>query len=109
MRLSVRITSNQWGQFLARFQREGSAAVAETLEAIRAEAAQRSRVETGAMRDGWAVTMENPHSGTVANEVDHTIYNEYGTVHMPAQPMLTPAIEHARPRLTTRLGEALKG
>lgn len=109
MKVSVRITSNQWGGFLAKFQRGGSKAVAETLEEIRAEAARRSRVDTGAMRDGWAVTMDSPTSGTVVNEVDHTIYNELGTVHMPAQPMLTPAVEHARPRLTTKLGEVLRG
>lgn len=109
MNISVRITSNQWGNFLAKFQREGSKAVAETLEEIRAEAAARSRVDTGQMRDGWATVMDSPTSGMVVNEVPHTIYNEYGTVHMSAQPMLTPAVEQARPRLTVRLGNVLQG
>lgn len=107
MRISVTVTSNQWGNFLARFQRDGSKAVAATLEEIRAEAARRSRVDTGAMRDGWQSAMDGRASGTVYNDVDHTIYNEYGTVKMPAQPMLTPAVEQARPRLTTRLGSVL--
>lgn len=109
MKVSVRITSNQWGGFLARFQRGGSKAVADTLEEIRAEAARRSRVDTGAMRDGWATVMDSPTSGTVVNEVEHTSYNEWGTVHMSAQPMLTPAVESARPRLTTKLAAVLRG
>lgn len=109
MRISVRITSNAWGGFLAKFQRGGSAAVAATLEEIRAEAARRSRVDTGQMRDGWAVTMDSPTSGTVLNEVPHTIYNEWGTVHMSAQPMLTPAVANAKPHLTTRLADVLAG
>lgn len=109
MRVSVRITSNQWGAFLARFQRDGSSAVAETLEEIRAGAARRSRVDTGEMRDGWTAEMDTAHSGTVFNDVEHTPSNEYGTVHLPAQPMLTPAVEEARPRFTTRLGDVLAG
>jgi HK97 gp10 family phage protein len=109
MNISVRITSNQWGNFLAKFQREGSKAVAETLEEIRAEAAARSRVDTGQMRDGWATVMDSPTSGTVVNEVEYTAFNEWGTVKMPAQPMLTPAVEHARPRLTVRLSNVIQG
>lgn len=31
----------------------------------------------------------------VANEVEHTIYNEFGTINMTAQPMLTPSVEEA--------------
>lgn len=33
---------------------------------------------------------------SVSNAVEHTIYNEFGTVSMSAQPMLHPSVEVAR-------------
>lgn len=32
---------------------------------------------------------------SVSNEVEHTLYNELGTIYMTAQPMLTPSVEEA--------------
>lgn len=104
MRISVDVVSNRFGAILARVQRGGSTAVQETIAEIRDEAARRSRVDTGAMRDGWTAAMTGPAQGTVFNDVPYTAYNEYGTVHMPAQPMLAPAIDRARPRLLARVG-----
>lgn len=54
-----------------------------------------SRVRTGEMKRGW--TREKTGTGKDAgyiiyNDVEHTIYNEYGTVRMAAKPMLRPAI-----------------
>lgn len=57
---------------------------------------ERSRVDTGTMQGGWQ--SENfGLEGVVFNLVAHTVHNEYGTVHMSAQPMLRPAIEITRP------------
>jgi HK97 gp10 family phage protein len=105
MRISVEVRSNTFGAILARFQRGGSAAVQETIGEIRDEAARRSRVKTGAMRDGWTATMTGPAAGTVSNDVPYTAYNEYGTVRMSAQPMLTPAVDHATPRFTAKIAK----
>jgi HK97 gp10 family phage protein len=55
-----------------------------------------SRVDTGAMRDGWKWTESNT-GGRLHNEVEHTSFNEYGTRYMSAQPMARPAAEQVFP------------
>lgn len=59
-------------------------------------ARNRSRVDTGAMRDGWEWTESNT-GGRLHNEVAHTSFNEYGTRNMSAQPMARPAAEQVFP------------
>lgn len=60
-------------------------------------AMSKSRVRTGNMRGGWQGKELGPEEGMVFNLVDYTIYNEFGTVYMSAQPMLRPAVEETRP------------
>lgn len=52
-----------------------------------------SRVDTGAMKAGWQYRRA-PEAKTyeVFNMVRYTIFNEFGTVNMSAQPMLAPAM-----------------
>lgn len=84
-------------------------------------AKEESRVDTGSMRNGWYVRTEDssayrtlpipaghdmeqfpdvpaPEHNTalLVNSFKHTIFNEYGTTHMPAKPMAGPAIEQVR-------------
>lgn len=47
----------------------------------------RVEVDTGAYRDSIRVTSDGASSN-----VEHSIYNEYGTAHMAPQPALVPAI-----------------
>jgi HK97 gp10 family phage protein len=60
------------------------------------EAQRRSRVRTGTMRDGWTAERTGAYEYTVFNDVPWTVYNEYGTRYMSAQPMLGPAVELER-------------
>jgi HK97 gp10 family phage protein len=60
-------------------------------------AKKRSRVDTGTMRGGWQSHQGGRFEWIVFNPVHYTIYNEYGTIYMSAQPMLRPAIEEVRP------------
>jgi hypothetical protein len=71
--------------------------VEEALFKIEFGAAARSRVDTGQMMRGWQSEVTGKHEGVVYNMVEHSYYNEYGTVMMTAQPMLTPAIEEVEP------------
>jgi HK97 gp10 family phage protein len=64
-------------------------------ENIKQGAANRSRVRTGKMQKGWSVE-HGAEESTVSNGVPYTIFNEYGTSRMSAQPMLTPAVEEER-------------
>lgn len=60
---------------------------------IEREAKRRSRYKTGNMRGGWQTDILGPYERMVYNLVSYTVYNEYGTIYMSAQPMLGPAIE----------------
>ncbi|MES2867627.1 MAG: hypothetical protein V4703_12865 [Actinomycetota bacterium] len=72
-------------------------AVAATLVDIRAGAEARSRVLTGELKSSWRIVDDS-----VVSDSDHAAFNEFGTVHMAAQPMLTPASEEARPAFIAR-------
>lgn len=66
----------------------------------------RSRVMTGNMRGGWQHKAMGPYEGMVFNLVDYTLYNEFGTVNMSAQPMLRPSVEDERPNFERGMREA---
>lgn len=64
---------------------------------IEFEARQRARKDTGDMAAGieWKPA-KGGMSGRVVGKDFKTHWHEYGTVNMSAQPMLIPAVEHAR-------------
>lgn len=70
-------------------------------ESVKEGAARRSRVDTGRMRAGWEVEGGRGEY-RVKNDVPYTVYNEYGTVHMTAAPMLHPAIDEESGKLANR-------
>jgi HK97 gp10 family phage protein len=74
-----------------------SAAVRKAEMTIERVAKAKSRVDTGNMRGGWQNRITGAFDGVVFNLVYYTVYNEFGTVYMSAQPMLRPAIEQAQP------------
>lgn len=69
-------------------------------------AQERSRVDTGYMRGGWQSRVISSMEGIVYNLVEYTIYNEFGTVNMAAQPMLRPAVEETREEFESDIREA---
>jgi HK97 gp10 family phage protein len=86
--------------------RKTRAAVERTVHDIESGAKQRARVDTGAMRAGIQGRMTSDHEGRVEALVEYTIYNEFGTRHMAAQPMLIPAAEAARESFVLAVREA---
>ena len=58
---------------------------------------QRTPVLTGELAAGWQVS-ETGRQGerTVTNAVEYARYVEYGTVNMPAEPMIGPVLAEAR-------------
>lgn len=84
-------------QKLAQAEERAVQVVEKTARDIEAGCKIRSRVDTGQMKNGWAAVPFGPMTWEVANHVEHVIYNEYGTRHMSAQPMLGPSVEQARP------------
>lgn len=76
---------------------------------IEAGAKMRSRVDTGAMRQGWTHETVNRFSRMVYNPVYYTIFNEYGTIYMSAQPMIRPALAEVTPRFIEEVRAAWAG
>lgn len=55
-----------------------------------------SRIDTGKMRAGWnrsKIGTNRQGGWRIYNSVEYAVHHEYGTVKMPAQPMLGPAID----------------
>lgn len=83
-------------EIVAGSEAKAGAAVAKTVFDIEGGCKVRSRVDTGQQREGWTGEMTGALEGTVYNPVEHSLYNEFGTESMSAQPMLYPSIEEAR-------------
>lgn len=88
---------SQIPQIIATAEAETQGATLKAAQNIVRIAKDRSREDTGAMKAGWEYR-KAPESKTyeVFNAVRYTVFNEYGTIHMAAQPMLTPAIAETR-------------
>lgn len=61
------------------------------------EAKVRARYDTGYMRRAIRWTPTGRMTGEVVGGASYTIFNEYGTVHMSAQPMFAPAAAIVEP------------
>jgi HK97 gp10 family phage protein len=72
-------------------------------------AKMRSRVDTGNMRDSWTHESVGRFSRIVYNPVYYTIFNEYGTIYMAAQPMIRPALEEVTPQFIKEVRDAWGG
>lgn len=96
--MSVKLTS-RIPQIVSRAQAMAPVIVAKTAFDIEAGAKERvpPRVDTGNMRDSIQATPTGHLEMHVVAGAEYTIHHEYGTRHMSAHPMLTPAAEDARP------------
>ena len=92
-------------EIIERSEDEVQGIIENTLLNVENSAKGASRVRTGSMRAGWTSEMIGEHEGVVYNLVDYTVYNEYGTRHMAAQPMLAPAVEEHEPAMLEALKE----
>lgn len=60
-------------------------------EAVAEEARRLAPVRTGELRDGIHAA-EAPDGADVVSEAPHSVFVEYGTMHMSPQPFLRPAV-----------------
>jgi HK97 gp10 family phage protein len=63
---------------------------------VRDDAAARSPVQTGRLQSSWQVVEHEPGMRQVINTAPYARFVEYGTKYDAAQPMLGPAVAHAR-------------
>lgn len=96
-------------EIVAGAQANAALAVQRTCERIETRAKARSRVDTGNMRAGWQHQMTGEMEGVVFNLVEYTVYNEFGTIMMAAQPMLQPAIEESKEEFVRDIAAGYEG
>lgn len=98
--IRVVVRKNQFGQIAKQLPITTDVIVNERRgPEMRDIAAGLSRVDTGEMRDGWTWRRTSSGSGVLENDVAHVVFNEYGTIHMSAQPMARPAAEQILPAI----------
>lgn len=100
---------SRFPEIIAGAQANAAVAVRRTCERIETRAKGHSRADTGNMRAGWQHQMTGEMEGMVFNLVEYTVYNEYGTIFMSAQPMLGPAVEESTHEFVDELAAGYEG
>lgn len=100
---------DRFPELMALANSETAAALDKAAADIESGAKDRSRVDTGTMRGGWTSEKLSNWVRIVYNPVYYTIFNEYGTVYMTAQPMLKPAVEEVTPQFIADVRRAWYG
>jgi hypothetical protein len=104
--VNVTVLLNEFPKLLRQMPGRALNARKQAAENIVAGCRTRSRVRTGAMRAGWHAT-HGIEMSTVTDDVPWTVFNEYGTSRMSAQPMLGPASEEERAKFPAALIETV--
>ena len=65
---------------------------------VEAQAKLRAPVDTGLLRNSIHVQPISPLERDVTSPVHYSVYQEFGTRHMAAQPYMTPAAEFVYPK-----------
>lgn len=99
----IEVVMNDFPTILRQMPNRARNATKESANRIAIAAARRSRVRTGRMRSEWVARHYDDHS-EVTNPVPYTVFNEFGTYKMSAQPMLVPSVEEERARYIEGLG-----
>lgn len=109
VRISVMIQRNRLPSLPGLARAGVRAAVQKAVTDVEAQAKTRAAVDTGAMRNSIHGSMIGDAEGQVTVGVDYAVFNEYGTVHMPAQPFMHPAAEAVRPSFEAAIKQAIAG
>lgn len=105
VKISIAVRSNKFPTLAQRLPSQTAEVVKDALDRVVAGCQRRSRVDEGDMRDAWRAEMTGPADGRVVNDNDHVLFNEYGTAHMSAQPMLAPSIDEERPKFVAEMAK----
>lgn len=107
-RAIAQIVSNRFAEIARLLPAAVGEIVEDTLFEIEATAKDLVPVDTGTLKNSIQTEPETRASGVVYTPVDYSIFVEYGTVKMGAQPYMTPAAEQARPRFLARMADLEK-
>lgn len=95
--LSITVTKNDFGRIADRLGAAADNATRIAAHDIQAHSmANTTRVDTGAMKNGWMVDQLSPGVWIVWNTQFYAVFHELGTYKLAASPMLVPAVETVR-------------
>lgn len=100
---------NRLPAIMAAGEKGTSEAVETMISDVENGAKEKSRYDTGNMRGGWQSRMIDDNTGEVFNPVHYTIFHEFGTSFMSAQPMLTPSVEESMEKFTDNIKRSWAG
>jgi len=105
VKVSIDIKSNKLPSIAAQLPEAADAIINGTHGPRMQEAARRhSRVDTGRMRDGWQWQKTGQGTGQLTNDVEYTIFHEFGTRVISAAPMARPALAEIGPDIERDFG-----
>ena len=78
-------------------RQQAGKAIAKAALDISTQAKVRAPVDTGLLKNSITAEQVAPFAWVVESPVHYSIYQEYGTSRMPAQPYMTPAVEFVKP------------
>ena len=96
--MSVRIkVDSKIPQLTESVRRKAQAAIAKAASDIEAQAKARAPVDTGLLKNSINEREEGDLRHIVESPVHYSIYQEFGTRKMAAQPYMVPAVEFVKP------------
>lgn len=105
--MDVKVTKRTLGKRAATLVKRVSDAVYQTADDVETYVKVGAPFLTGDLSKSYTAQPESDTSAIVGSPLDYSVYQEYGTSKMPAQPHLTPAVDAAKPDFIARLMKAL--
>lgn len=113
IKAQIEITRNRLPALRQGIRRQAAQVVSEAATDCVALAKVLAPVDTGELRDEIHTEAQGDLAADAVSSVPHSIFNEFGTVKMAAQPYMTPAAEEMHPRFLRRMAsipeEAARG
>jgi HK97 gp10 family phage protein len=92
----------------AEVRRRLSLVVRKTAKDVEARAKVRAPVDTGALKGSIQARPVDELTSEVVVGQEYGIYQEFGTVRMPARPYLRPAVEEVAPAFEQAIAQAIE-
>lgn len=96
--VSVQKDTRVLEKILAQLHPKTEAVLRDAAFRIQADAAIHAPYDTGALSNSMTAEPDTPLTWIIRDGVQYGIFNEMGTVKMPARPFLVPAVEAERSR-----------
>jgi len=105
--IEIKLDTRKLDKLIGEYKKRAEKILNKSAANIQAQAKIRTvRVDTGAMKNGWATKRTAPLERIVGNVMEYAIHHEYGTSRgISPSPMLRPAVEDERRVLTERWKE----